>query len=461
MLEKQLHIQHLFLRAGFGQPYRVVKRAMEMPIEKVVENIFMASSKSNPIKIVPVIKGNSPHSKKKKTTAEKKSLRQLYKKYNRDLNLAWFSELAHSNAFLREKMALFWHDHFASLHKDPYYTQTQINLIRKHALGNFGTLLKGVVKNPVMLNYLNANLNVKGKPNENFGREVLELFTLGVGNYTEQDIKEASRAFTGWSYVKGGKFRIKKKSHDDGKKLFLGRAGKWTGDDILEIILETKQTAYFLCGKIYKYFVNEKVDEDIVEDLAEDFYKSKYDIGKLMWKIFSSDWFYHERNRNNKIKSPIEYLAGLGQMLEIKFLQKKYTLFVQSALGQRLLHPPNVSGWPSGEAWIDSALLLLRIRLPEILLSKKDMQFNIKDHGDVDDFLPTKVSHASQKAKIDWRSLEKEFKDETGQIDTKRLCIFLLQSDKFSELLYLNVKGKLDIKSGLINALQIPEYQLS
>lgn len=460
MQEKQLRIQHLFLRAGFGQPYRVVKRAMELPIEKVVENIFLASRKTKPLKAVSADR-NKDREKRDFTKEEFRKFARLRKKFKRQLSVAWFEELAYSDAFLREKMALFWHDHFASMHRDAYYMQNQINIIRAHGLGNFGTLLKKVCKDPVMLKYLNSDLNVKGKPNENFGREVLELFTLGVGNYTEQDIKEASRAFTGWTYQKGGKFIARARLHDKGKKLFLGRAGKWNGDDILDIILETKQTAYFICGKIYKFFVNEEIDEDIVATLAEEFYTSKYDIGKLMWSIFTSDWFYEVKNRNNKIKSPVEYLAGLSQTLEIKYKKSNYILFLQSALGQRLFHPPNVSGWTTGYSWVDSARLSLRIRLPEIILSTKSMEFDLKDNGDVDDYLPEGVDHASQKATIKWKQLEREFADEKGKINTEELCFFLLHSDKFADLLSINSRGKLDIQTAVVNAMQIPEFQLS
>lgn len=455
MNEKQKKIQHLFLRAGFGQPYRVVQRGLDISIDELVEKIFLASAKIKPIDVVKVKERN----RSTVVIVQKgRTLREERIANKQNLNIAWFNELAYSNAFLREKMALFWHDHFASKHKGAYFMQNQINIIREHALGNFGTLLKAVSKDPVMIAYLHSYKNVKGMPNENFGRELLELFTLGGGNYTEQDIKEASRAFTGWSYKRNGEFIVRKKDHDDGRKVFLGREGHWTGDDILTILLETKQTAYFICTKIYAYFVNESLDQDIIKNLAEDFYKSNYDIGRLMYTIFTSDWFYKEKNRNNKIKSPIEYLAGLSQTLELKYTDNSYILFIQNALGQRLFNPPNVSGWESGNTWIDSALLMLRIKFPKVIFSDKEISFNPKSIGDANDFVPTNVNHKGTKAEMDWNKLEAVFKTSGDSIDVKALSLFLLQSEQFAELLK---EGKeTGIKSCVLKALQIPEFQL-
>ena len=183
----------------------------------------------------------------------------------------------------------------------------------------------------------------------------MELFTLGRGNYTENDIKEAARAFTGWSSEFKGEFVFRRFQHDYGEKTVLGKTGNFDGDDVLDIFLSQKQTAKFITQKIYKFFVNDNVDEEKVNWLADRFYQSNYDISKLMEDIFTSDWFYDEKNIGSKIKSPIELMAGIQRMLPMKLENEEALTFLQRALGQILFYPPNVAGWPGGKTWIDSS----------------------------------------------------------------------------------------------------------
>lgn len=170
-----------------------------------------------------------------------------------------------------------------------------LDIIRVNALGSFKDLLHDVSKSAAILNFLNASQNKKDHPNENFAREVMELFTMGRGNYTETDIKEAARAFTGWSANIKGEFIFRRFQHDDGAKTVLGNTGRFEGEDILDLLLKEKQTATFITQKIYKFFVNETVDKQKVEWLANRFYKNDYHIGKLMDDIFTADWFYDEK----------------------------------------------------------------------------------------------------------------------------------------------------------------------
>ena len=177
--------------------------------------------------------------------------------------------MINSEAQLREKMSLFWHGHFACRVMNIYFQQQLLDIIRENALGNFGDLLHEVSKSPAMLSFLNNQQNKKQHPNENFAREVMELFTMGRGNYTEEDVKEGARAFTGWGFNLQGEFVYRPFQHDNGKKTFLGKTGNFDGDDIIDILLEQKQTAKFISQKIYKYFVNDTPDIEKIEWLAE------------------------------------------------------------------------------------------------------------------------------------------------------------------------------------------------
>ena len=185
-----------------------------------------------------------------------------------------------------------------------------------------------------MLNFLNNQQNRKDHPNENFAREVMELFTLGRGNYTEHDIKEAARAFTGWGANLKGEFIFRRFQHDFGSKTVLGKTGNFDGDEVLDILLQQKQTAKFITQKIYKFFVNEQPDAEKIEWLAERFYKNDYDIAKLLEDIFTSDWFYDEKNIGAKIKSPVELLAGIQRMLPMKLENEEALMLLQRVLGK-------------------------------------------------------------------------------------------------------------------------------
>src|SRR6185436_19949343 len=192
-----------------------------------------------------------------------------------------------TDAQLREKMAFFWHGHFACRNLNVFYQQGLLDIIRSNALGNFRTMLHEVSKSAAMLNYLNNQQNRKDHPNENFAREVMELFTLGRGNYSEDDIKNAARAFTGWASIPKGEFIFRRNQHDFGTKTVLGKTGNLTGEEVLDILLEQKQTAKHITQKMYKFFVSDTIDANHVEWLADRFYKSDYDISKLTEDIFT------------------------------------------------------------------------------------------------------------------------------------------------------------------------------
>lgn len=314
---------------------------------------------------------------------DRKLVRQKQREGIKSLNLYWLNQMVSSEAQLREKMAFFWHGHFATRNINIFFQQQLLDIIRQNALGSFRTLLHEVSKSAAMLNFLNAAQNKKGHPNENFAREVMELFTMGRGNYTEQDIKEAARALTGWSANLKGEFVFRRFQHDDGSKTVLGKSGNFNGEEVLDILLNQPQTAHYLTQKIYRFFVNENVDKQKVDWLSERFYKNDYNIGQLMEDIFTADWFYDEKNVGTKIKSPIELIAGMQRMLPMTIENEEALLLVQRLLGQLLFYPPNVAGWPGGKNWIDSSSLMFRMRLPQLINDTDELNIRPKTDDDM------------------------------------------------------------------------------
>ena len=259
------------------------------------------------------------------------------------------------------------------------------NTTQRLALGKFPDLLLAVSQEPAMLQFLNNQQNRKGRPNKNFTREVMELFTLGRGNYTEQDVKEAARAFTGWGYDNQGNFRFQARDHDADAETFLGHTGNLKGEDVLRIILQQPATATFLVTKVYRFFVNEVPNVRHIESLAVAFRKSDYGIANLMERVFSAEWFYAPANVGTHMKSPVELLAGIRRTLSVKINNDKALLGYQKALDQTLFQPPNVAGWPGGRKWIDSSsLLLLHLQLPTVFFRNAEFAVALKqDENDI------------------------------------------------------------------------------
>jgi uncharacterized protein (DUF1800 family) len=313
---------------------------------------------------------------------DKKKVQQKNREGIRNLNLYWMHNMVNSSAQLREKMAFFWHGHFACRNINIFYQQGLLDVTRRNALGNFGTMLKEVSQSAAMLNFLNNQQNRKDHPNENFAREVMELFTLGRGHYTENDIKEAARAFTGWGANIKGDFVFRKFQHDFGSKTVLGRTGNFDGGEVLDILLQQKQTAIYITQKIYKFFVNEKPDAEKISWLADRFYRNNYEIAPLMEDIFTSDWFYEEKNIGALIKSPVELIVGIQRMLPMKLENEEALMLLQRVLGQQLFYPPNVAGWPGGKNWIDSSSLMMRMRIPLLINDTDEMNVSPKDDDD-------------------------------------------------------------------------------
>jgi uncharacterized protein (DUF1800 family) len=278
----------------------------------------------------------------------------------------WLYRVLYDPDPLREKLTLFWHSHFATSNRKVNSIAlmlAQNELLRKHALGQFAKLLAAMVGDGAVLVWLDGSGSNKEKPNENFGREFLELFTLGVGNYTEKDIREAARAFTGWSVEKGqGAFHDA--AHDAGEKTFLKQTGTWKADDIVRITLEQRACAEFLCKKLYRFFVREDEDPtpELLRPLAAEMRSHKYDIGHVVGVILRSRHFYDSAVRRQRITSPVEFSSGLLRILEIPRTEVRLLALALACerQGQDLFYPPNVKGWDGGKTWLNSTTVLER-----------------------------------------------------------------------------------------------------
>jgi len=272
----------------------------------------------------------------------------------------WAERMLDTNRPLQEKLALFWHGHFATAQnkvRDYRKMLGQIDLFERHAAGNFGDLLVAVAQDPGMLYYLDAGVNVKGAANENFAREVMELFSMGVGNYTEQDVREGARAFTGWN-SENLDFVVNVALHDDGPKTFLGRTGNFDGVDVLRIILEQPVTAEYIATKLYRFFVRDDVSPALTAELGAVLRDNDYELRPLLTTIFRSRDFYSEASYGAHIKGPVEHVITMLKQLGAEDVPGVPDFNSTTiALGQHLLNPPSVAGWAQGRSWITPALL--------------------------------------------------------------------------------------------------------
>jgi uncharacterized protein (DUF1800 family) len=278
----------------------------------------------------------------------------------------WIFRMVKTKRPLEEKMTLFWHEHFAtSFYKvgNARWMSDQIDTFRKHALGSFRTMLQAITRDPAMLIWLDGAQNRVGKPNENFGREILELFTMGVGaGYTEKDVQEGARALTGWAYdYKTRSFYYNPYLHDDGWKTFLGQSGNFHGDDIIDIIVRQPATAKFIITKLWKFFVSDNVPPTEIERLSRIYFSSGFHIGTVVEAILTSPLFYADAVRYAQIKTPAEYVVGVIRTLDAPLLSIRNLPTALSTMGQELLNPPNVAGWPGGRDWINTRTLLARV----------------------------------------------------------------------------------------------------
>ena len=453
------HLQHLFWRAGFGIQPEQLRSLKTMTRKQVVNKLFNDSRR---YKELNIDLSEFAHFNLATILKNQDQLREFIEKSRlkiRDFNVAWVKHMASSDAVLRERMTLFWANHFVCKDNNILYVRQYNNLLRKHALGNLKDFAKAVSKEPAMLKYLNNKQNVKASPNENFARELMELFTLGKGHYTEKDIKESARAFTGYYHNFEGVFRIRKLMHDYGIKRFMNYRGRLDGDDIIDIIFEQKQCARFICQKIYTYFVNDQINESHVNQMIDVLYP-KYKIDELMRFVFMQDWFYNDENIGTKIKSPIDFFVGVNNTVPMDFKKPRQMLGIQKVLGQILLDPPNVAGWKGGRSWIDSNTILFRLRLPSILLNNS--RISAKEKGDFNDSMMGMMASKGQsgsyfKVVSDWSAFREAYKNVPIEELSEHLIVTQINEGTQA---YLNGLGKTSKRDYCIQLMSLPEYQM-
>jgi len=374
--------RHLLGRTGFAateqeiQEYAGLSRAQA--VDRLLAAVTTEARTPPPASVMEFIPPHKLRARRQDASeAERKQFLREQIEKSLELRAWWLREMLDTGSPLTERMTLFWHNHFVSAQqkvKSLALMARQNLLLRRHALGNFGELLHAVAKDPAMVVYLDNVSNKKGSPNENFAREVMELFTLGEGHYSEQDIKEAARAFTGWSLDRRtGEFRFYRFLHDDGEKTVLGRRGRFNGDEVLDILLAQPATAEFITHKLWREFVSPEPDSLEVQRLAAVFRSSRYDIKALLRALFTSEAFYAPPHRAVLVKSPVEFTVGTLRLFGIHPQDLRPLALATRQLGQDLFGPPNVKGWPGGEAWINSSTLLARRQLLARLFRAEEM----------------------------------------------------------------------------------------
>ncbi|MEA2630779.1 MAG: hypothetical protein QOE66_998 [Chloroflexota bacterium] len=361
-------VAHLHRRAGFAAPWGVLERDRRDGLDTSVERLLdgePATADGRPAASFDALLDGMA-----RQLADSASLARLQG--------IWLYRMVFSGHPLRERMTLFWHNHFATSNTKVNNTglmQRQNDLFRAHALGLFPALLAAIGKDPAMLIWLDASANRKARPNENYAREVMELFTLGRGHYSERDVQEAARAFTGW-FVQRDRFRAIAMQHDDGEKTILGHTGRFGGDDIPAILLEQPACAGFLCTKLVRYFLTETdpVTPELVDPLAKEFRASGYEVRVPLRTILRSALFHDRAMRRRRVKCPVEYAVGTIRALEVvkPTVQADALAEACTRMGQGLYAPPSVAGWEWGPAWANSTTLLNRANLSLALLSDED-----------------------------------------------------------------------------------------
>jgi uncharacterized protein (DUF1800 family) len=356
---------HLLRRAGFGAGPDELDRYAALGFEGAVERL-LAPQQVDDSATTDLLAGLTPT-----LAADTRIV---------DGQALWLVRMLYTQRSLQEKMALFWHNHFAtSVQKVhvPALMYAQNDLFRTRGLGRFDDLLAGVARDPAMIFWLDNNTNRRGHANENWGREVMELFTIGIGNYTEQDVREVARAFTGWSATRDGAYRFLPRQHDPGAKTVLGHTGNLDGGDVLTILAGMRQTGLLLGRKLWRWFVNDMPAPDGVNRLADVYVQSNHDITAMLRALLLSPEFRAEANYYTTVKNPPEFVVGTLKLLGLdaglrdKLRPPLLRSLAQavSQMGMPLFAPPNVGGWPGGRGWINPGTYFARANFVEHLLA--------------------------------------------------------------------------------------------
>lgn len=359
--------RHLMARTAFGPTLQGIEALTALSRRQAVEALLAEPGGIAATPAPDWVTDWQPPRPKSMDRAAREELGRLIRAQSIELKAWWMTEMVTGPAPLGEVMTLFWHNHFTSGLKKvraPVLLFRQNQLLRRHALGNFAELLRAIARDPAMLLYLDGARNKASAPNENFARELFELFTLGEGHYSEQDVREAARAFTGWSLDRDtGRFKFRRFWHDGGVKEVLGRRGRLDGDDVIDLLLAHPRLAETIVEKLWKSFISERPDPAEVARLAQGFRASGYEIRPLMRELLTSPAFWAAENRGRLIKSPVDLIVGTVRLFRFPIKDPRILARASRHLGQDLFNPPNVKGWPGGTAWITNQSLMERQNL--------------------------------------------------------------------------------------------------
>ncbi len=376
---------HFLNRAGFGGTPEEIENAQKDGLETVVHNALHPRDK-------PTTDDGDTQSwaipnnlrnyrlELRRLAANPTERREKIRKWEveqRDetakLRYWWLNRMKEAAAPLVEKMTLFWHGHFATSAakvQNAYWMWRQNETFRRNALGNFETLLKEISRDPAMMIFLDLAQSLKKRPNENWAREAMELFTLGIGNYSEEDIRQSARAFTGYRInLRNQQFRYLPGQHDPGRKTFIGHSGNFSGDDILDIILQQPACPEFIGRKLWRFFVEDEPPPEMITAMATALRKNDFELRPVLREMFSSAEFYSARVVRSQIKSPVQFLVQTCKLLETELPPRRVTQSALQQLGQLPLTPPNVKGWDGGKSWISTSTLLFRYNFTNYLLN--------------------------------------------------------------------------------------------
>lgn len=369
---------HLLNRAGFGGTPDEITRVMELGPVRAVDWLMDfpdAPAEEQSQHDVPDLSSIDGYPRtfaerrklfEGKTPEERMQLNNMLMRANREAVQAtaawWLNRMATGPNPLQEKLTLFWHGHFTTSARDErsaWLMWQQNELLRRQAAGNFEKFVRQISRDPAMLGYLNNSQNRKQSPNENYARELMELFTLGIGQYTEADIKEAARAFTGWTHD-GENFVFRKFDHDTGEKTFFGKRGPFDGDDIITLILRHPACAPYIASRLWTFFAYENPEPAITNALGDLLRDESWDLRPVLRTMFTSRAFYSDRAIGTQIKSPVQLVVGTVRLLGLKMPPGRQIAGALDQMGQIPLAPPNVKGWPGGRAWINTSTLFVR-----------------------------------------------------------------------------------------------------
>ena len=401
--EKEL-IAHLIRRAGFGATKSEIESLASLEYKQIVDSLISPSDTDS-----------LPDDLIRRYHVDQNEMRLINSASGK-----WIYKMVTTKAPLIEKISLFWHGLFATGYSKVFHGQTmysQINMFRNYGMDSFSQLLLKLSKDPAMLYWLDNHDNHASGINENYGRELLELFSMSIGNYTEDDVKECSRSFTGWTIQNAEYMGLRAHSasiwpysliawqheyvssdHDNGTKTFLGETGNFNGEDIIEIICKHSATAEFISRRLYQFFVADEIDTDgetLIQDMIKSYFQSNYEISAVLRCIFNSEHFKSESIRYSRVKSPVELVVGtlrLAQEFDFPNLNIIDASRSIGYMGQQLLNPPSVEGWHEGVEWLDSGTLLERVNFASKYLGNPDQPCINGVVSDLEEYEPSEIT---------------------------------------------------------------------